>query len=115
MRFLWTTIAFLFIAFAGYGQEYSWNHLPVIQRPSFKRDTFSIVRYGAVADGITLNTKAINAAIDDCSHKGGGVVLVPAGLWSTGPIVLRSGVNLHVDRAAILQFSSDKDLYPIVS
>ena len=98
-----------------FGQDYSWNNLPVIQRPVFRKDTFSIVRYGAVADGITLNTKAINDAIVACSGKGGGVVLVPAGLWATGPIVLRSGVNLHVDRAAILQFTADKDQYPIVA
>jgi polygalacturonase len=68
-----------------------------------------------VPDGITVNTKAINDAIADCSRNGGGVVMVPQGLWVTGPIVLRSGVNLHIDRAAILQFSSDKDLYPIVA
>ena len=123
MRSLWTTIA-LFVAcsvsaFAQYGHagsgDYSWTNLPVIRRPQFRADTFSIVKYGAVADGMTLNTKAINAAIDACSGRGGGVVLVPAGLWSTGPLVLRSNVNLHIDRAAILQFTADKDQYPIVA
>lgn len=115
MRSLWTTIAFLAVCSCGFAQEYSWNNLPVIHRPVFKKDTFSIARYGAVADGLTLNTRAINDAIEACSRKGGGVVLVPAGLWATGPIVLRSGVNLHVDRAAILQFTADKDQYPIVA
>jgi polygalacturonase len=95
--------------------DYSWDHLPTIARPVLPKDTFSIVRYGAVPDGITLNTKAINEAIADCSRKGGGVVLVPQGLWSTGPIVLRSHVNLHIDRAAILQFTNDFDQYPIVA
>jgi polygalacturonase len=95
-------------------QEYSWDHLPVVGEPVFKNDTFNIARYGAVAGGLTLNTASINEAIADCSRKGGGVVLVPAGFWLTGPIVLRSGVNLHVDRAAILQFSSDFDQYPLV-
>ena len=113
-RSLWATIGLLFAVLCVSAQDYSWDHLPVIQRPVFKRDTFSIVRYGAVADGITLNTKAINSAIEDCSRKGGGVVLIPAGLWATGPIVLRSGVNLHADRAAIVQFTADKDQYPIV-
>src|SRR6201746_1488543 len=70
-------------------REYSWDNLPVINRPVFKKDTFSIVRYGAKPDGITLNTKAINEAIGDCSRKGGGVVLVPQGLWVTGPIVIQ--------------------------
>ncbi|HEV9036447.1 MAG TPA: glycoside hydrolase family 28 protein [Puia sp.] len=96
-------------------QDYSWDHLPVIHRPVFKHDTFSIAHYGALPDGITVNTKAIDDAIADCSRKGGGVVLIPQGLWITGPITLRSGVNLHVDRAAILQFSPDKALYPIVA
>ncbi len=101
---------------AAQGQpDYSWDHLPSIARPVFPKDTFSIVRYGAVPDGATLNTKAINEAIADCSRKGGGVVVVPQGLWSTGPIVLRSHVNLHIDRAAILQFTSDFDQYPFVA
>src|ERR1700744_2308703 len=94
--------------------DYSWDHLPAIVRPAFRKDTFSITRYGAVPAGQTLNTKAINEAIADCSRKGGGVVLVPQGLWSTGPIVLRSHVNLHIDRGAILQFTSDFNQYPIV-
>ena len=96
-------------------QDYSWDHLPVITRPVFKKDTFSIAAYGARPDGITLNTVAINDAIADCSRKGGGVVLVPQGLWLTGPIVLRSNVDFHVDRAAILQFTADYDQYPIVA
>jgi polygalacturonase len=115
MRCLWITAAFLGFCSTVAAQPYSWDRLPVIHRPVFKKDTVSIVKYGAVPDGITLNTKAINDAIEDCSRKGGGVVLVPAGLWATGPIVLRSGVNFHVDRAAILQFGADKDLYPITA
>src|SRR5882724_786721 len=92
----------------------AWNHLPVIQQPVFKTDTFSISRYGALADGVTLNTKSINDAIADCSKKGGGVVLVPEGLWLTGPVVLKSNVNLHLDGRAILQFTSDFNQYPLV-
>jgi polygalacturonase len=95
--------------------EYSWTHLPKILHPVFRSDTFNILRHGAIADGITLNTKAINAAIDECSRKGGGVVLVPQGLWLTGPVVLKSNVNLHIDRSAILQFTDDKDQYPITA
>jgi len=94
--------------------DWSWSHLPVITRPVFKKDSFSIIAYGAVADGVRLNTAAINAAIEDCSRKGGGVVVVPPGLWVTGPVVLRSHVDLYVSRAAILQFTADHDRYPIV-
>jgi len=95
--------------------DYSWNNLPAIQAPVFKKDTFLIATYGAKPDGITLNTVPINKAIDDCSRKGGGVVLIPPGYWLTGPIVLKSGVNLHIDRAATLQFTSDFDQYPITA
>lgn len=95
-------------------ENYSWNRLPVIQQPVFKKDTFSIVAFGAKADGITLNTVSINNAIDACSKKGGGVVLIPEGLWMTGPVVLKSNVNLHLKRAAILQFTGDFDQYPLV-
>jgi hypothetical protein len=52
---------------------------PVIIEPKFKKDTVSILKYGAVPDGNTLNTKSINIAIDECNKKGGGVVLVPSG------------------------------------
>ena len=48
--------------------------LPVIQQTSFRKDTINILKFGAVADGQTLNTKAINAAIDASNKKGGGVV-----------------------------------------
>jgi polygalacturonase len=88
--------------------------LPVVQLPSFKKDSFNIIRYGAKADGITLNTKSINAAIDACNKKGGGVVIIPAGLWLTGPVVLKSNVNLHLQRNALLQFTKDYSQYPLV-
>lgn len=102
------------IASAQTTSKYSWSNLPKAAVPVFKTDTFNIVKYGAVADGITLNTKAINAAIVACSSKGGGVVLIPQGLWMTGPIVLKSNVNLYVSRAAMVQFTDDKSQYPLV-
>jgi len=114
MRALWTTVIVL-TAHTLFAQNYSWSNLPSIHKPSFKKDTFNIKKFGAVADGVTLNTKAINAAIDACSSKGGGVVNVPAGLWLTGPVVMKSNVNLHIDRAAILQFTADKDQYPVIA
>ncbi|MBE9666627.1 glycoside hydrolase family 28 protein [Mucilaginibacter boryungensis] len=95
-------------------KEYSWTNLPKIAQPVFKKDTVNILKYGAKPDGMTLNTKSINAAISACSAKGGGVVLIPQGLWLTGPIVLKSNVNLHVSRAALLQFTNDKSQYPLV-
>lgn len=96
-------------------KPYSWNNLPVIAKTSFKADTFNIVKYGAINDGITLNTKAINDAIIACNKKGGGVVVVPKGLWITGPIELKSNVNLHLQKNSILQFTRDFDQYPLVA
>src|SRR5690349_3084150 len=74
---------------------FSWTNLPGVTEPVFKKDTFNIIRYGAIADGLTLNTANINNAITACSRKGGGVVLVPGGLWLTGPVEMKSNVNLH--------------------
>jgi hypothetical protein len=88
--------------------------LPVIKSPVFKKDTVSIKKYGAVADGNTLNTKNINSAIDALSKKGGGVVLIPSGLWLTGPIVLKNNINLHIAAGATLLFTADKNEYPLV-
>lgn len=84
-----------------------------IIEPKFKKDTISILKFGAVADGLTLNTNAINKAIEASNKNGGGVVLVPSGFWLTGPIVLKSNVNLHIVRDAVLQFTSDFNQYPL--
>ena len=88
--------------------------LPLTYEPYFRKDTFHIVRYGAKADGITLNTAAIMQAIDQANAAGGGTVLVPAGVWLTGPLKLKSNVNLHLQRGALLQFSNNRDHYPVV-
>lgn len=93
---------------------YSWKNLPKIAEPKFRRDTLSIEKFGAIADGLTLNTISINKAIATCSAKGGGVVLVPGGVWLTGPVEMKNNVNLHIERDAILLFSDDFDQYPLV-
>lgn len=88
--------------------------LPKVYQPNFKRDTFNIVTYGAKPDGVTLNTIAINNAIDACVKGGGGTVMIPAGLWNTGPIVLQSNVNLYAARGALISFTSDRTQYPLM-
>lgn len=105
------------VAPRGFAQNpavYSWTNLPKIAQPAFRKDTISILKHGAKPDGVTLNTKAINTAILQCSQKGGGVVLVPTGLWLTGPIVLQNNVNLHLQDAATLLFTTDKSQYALV-
>jgi polygalacturonase len=88
--------------------------MPIIKTPVFKKDTINILSFGAKADGITLNTKSINDAIIACSNRGGGVVLIPRGLWLTGPVELKSNVNLHLVRDALLLFTADKSQYKLV-
>jgi len=88
--------------------------LPTVRTVQIKKDSFNIIRYGAMPDGITLCTNSINAAINDCNKKGGGTVLVPQGSWLTGPIILKSNVNLHLASNALLQFTTDFNQYPLV-
>lgn len=112
-------IASQLIALKGYSQnanDQSWPiaSLPAVETPVFKADTFNIVKYGAVNDGTTINTNSINTAIAECSKNGGGVVLIPTGLWVTGPVELKSNVNLHLQSDAVLSFSRDFNQYKLV-
>jgi len=90
------------------------QQLPTVKETSFKPDTINVLSFGAVGDGITLNTIAINNAIETSSNRGGGTVLIPAGMFVSGPITLKSNVNLHLVRGALLQFSTNTDHYPLV-
>lgn len=94
--------------------QFGAQKLPKIISPVFKKDTISIVKYGSVPDGHILNTAAIQEAINQQAAKGGGVVKVPAGLWLTGPIVLRSNINLYLATGATLLFTKDFTQYPLV-
>jgi len=68
---------------------------------------FNIRSYGAKDDGKTINTRAIQKAIDACHQSGGGMVLVPPGEFVTGTIILKSNVNLHLQQGAVLLGSLD--------
>jgi polygalacturonase len=81
----------------------------------FPNHNFSIKDYGAVNDGQTLNTNAFKKTIAACVAAGGGKVIVPAGLWLTGPIELKSNINLHVERGALILFTKDHSEYPMIS
>jgi DNA sulfur modification protein DndE len=94
-------------------QKYEFE-LPLVSTTVFKKDTFNIISYGAVSSSNTLNTGAIQQAIDMASKQGGGMVLVPSGFWLTGPIKLLSNVNLHISSGAVLQFSNKPKDYPLV-
>lgn len=88
--------------------------MPEVQLPVFPNKDFIITNYGAVGNGIHMNTEAISRAINDCSSSGGGRVVIPPGIWLTGPITLKSNVNLHVEKGALVLFTKDFSHYPIV-
>lgn len=73
---------------------------------------YVISKHGAIGDGRTVNTAAIQAAIEHCATNGGGVVVVPAGTFVTGAVFLRSGVNLHLEKGAVLKGSQNTNDYP---
>lgn len=74
---------------------------------------YNILDYGAVGDGKVNDAAAIQSAIDACNAAGGGTVLVPAGkVFRTGTIALKSNVELHVERGAVILGSEDYSDYP---
>lgn len=88
--------------------------MPEVQIPNFKTDTLNIIDFGAVPNTEELCTKAINAAIAKSSASGGGVVVIPSGLWTTGPIKMKSNVNLHTKNGAYISFTSDLSQYKLI-
>jgi polygalacturonase len=73
---------------------------------------FLITRYGALPDAKTLNTKAIQSAIDACAKAGGGDLVIPKGTFITGSIFLKQGVNLLIEKDAVLKGSQNTNDYP---
>ena len=74
--------------------------------------TYNIKDFGAIGDGKTLNTAAIQAAIDACYENGGGRVLVEGGVYMFGTVVLRSNIDLHIEANATLLGSPRCEDYP---
>ncbi|MFA6887239.1 MAG: glycoside hydrolase family 28 protein, partial [Fermentimonas sp.] len=101
-----------------YKYEYLYEDLqfnmPYVQRPTFPDRHVNLLDYGGNPDGITLNTSAFADAMQDLSKKGGGTLIVPKGIWFTGPIVFESNINMYLEKGALILFSPDKDLYPLV-
>lgn len=87
--------------------------MPVIQLPVIPDARVTITDFGAVADGRTMNTKAINDAIKALAAKGGGIVVIPPGMWLTGPIELASNIELRVETGAMVFFSPKFEDYPV--
>lgn len=107
-------------ASAQVSSEQGWNELPAlldkIVPPVFPHHDFSILDYGAKANGKTDCLPAIKKAIEKCHLEGGGTVIVPPGIYFVkGPIHLLSNVNLHLDKGAVIKFSTNpNDYLPVV-
>lgn len=88
--------------------------MPKVEQPSFPAYEANILDFGAKSGGAAMNTDAINNAIKDVNAKGGGKVIIPEGLWLTGPIEILSNVNLYTEKNALVLFTDNFDAYPII-
>jgi polygalacturonase len=102
-----------------YPYEYLYKDLPFsmprVMIPEFPDRSITLTEAGGVGDGYVLNTNAFEKAISTLASKGGGTVIVPFGVWLTGPIVLQSNIRLHLEKGSLLLFTPDKNAYPLVS
>lgn len=86
--------------------------LPLFVEDSVGEGTlYDIRKYGAKGDGQTLNTNAINSAIEDCFRNGGGKVLIPSGVYLTGTIYLKDNITIYLHKEAVLKGTSDVGQY----
>lgn len=85
-----------------------------VEGPSIPDLTVRLTDFGGVADGVTDNTRAIDRAMAYLSDQGGGHLVLDEGVWLSGPITMRSNIDLHVQHNAILLFSTDKRRYAIL-
>lgn len=85
-----------------------------IELPSFKENEYNILDFGAKSDYKFNNKNAIQKAIDTCNNLGGGKVIIPDGFYLTGPIQLKSNVNLYVSENAFVKFTKTKEEYPLI-
>lgn len=98
-------------------QDYTkyYQNLPVtlqqVTAPVIPANSVILTDVGGVGDGVTLNTEAFQKGISQLTKKGGGRLIVPAGIWLTGPIMLKDNIDLHLEKNAIILFSPDKRLF----
>lgn len=87
---------------------------PLPELPVIPERTFNITDYGAEDGGLLLCTSAIQNTLDACAAAGGGKVVIPPGIWRTGPLTLHSRMNLCAELGALVLFEPDPGLYPLL-
>jgi polygalacturonase len=93
------SIFLLFLLNSSFGQDY---------------DRYLITDFGASSDSMVVNTKNIQKAIDKCAENGGGTIVVPKGVYLSGALFFKQGVNLHIDEGGVLKGVVDSEAYPVV-
>ena len=117
MKRLTTILMLLGIALMADAKDYAkyYQNLPTEVKPVVEvvitDNEVRITDFGGVGDGQTLNTEAFRKAISALVKKGGGRVVVPQGVWLTGPIAFKDNIELRIEKNAIVMFSPDKSLY----
>jgi alpha-L-rhamnosidase len=92
------------------------QHRPInVETRNSDEKRYNIVERGAICDGKTLNTKAIQAVIDECAQKGGGILVIPKGVFVSGALFLKPGVNIELQEGAVLKGSTDINDYPKIN
>lgn len=105
--------ALSFLSVASAAAVLHWNALTqAVKVRLLPEQRYNIAERGAVSDGKTLNTKAIQAVIDACAQNGGGTIVVPKGVFVSGALFLKRGVNLELQAGGVLKGSTDINDYP---
>ncbi len=108
------TIGDLYInesVFSGSNMAYFLSSAVLYDRTPVDKEVFNVVDYGAISNCLTLNTDAINAAIDACSTAGGGIVYFPPGTYLSGSIHMKSNVTIKLDDSAVLRGTRNMTKY----
>lgn len=123
MKKLYKLLGFLFLTLTScnkqpYKYDSIYNSLPFemqsVMEPRFPNNTVYLKDFEANNCCKSLCTEAFEKAIKALSDKGGGKLVVTPGVWYTGPIELKSNINLHIEKGAVILFSPDVNLYPLV-
>lgn len=113
-QYRWITFCVISIALCGPDALGAAKAATEPAAPKIPARTFSVLDYGARADGVALNTEAFRKTIAACVQAGGGVVRVPSGRYLTGPFDLASRICLNLEKGATVLFTDDREAYPLV-